>query len=207
MQVINNIEQGTDEWLELRLGKVTASRLADVMSKGRGSAPSKTRQSYMLQLAAEIMTGQPQDTFINQYMDWGNECEPQARAMYEFENFVDVEQVAFVIASPWFGVSPDGLVGDNGLLEIKCPKTTTQIERFLKGEFPTTYKAQVQGQLLATEREWCDFVSFDPRINGDAQYFCVRVERDEKYIKELQAGINLFTEELQEMLNKLGANQ
>jgi len=89
------------------------------------------------------------------------------------------------------------------LIEIKCPKSTTQIERYLKGEFPSTYKAQVQGQLMATEREWCDFVSFDPRISGEAQYFCIRVERDEKYITELDQGINDFLSEMNEILEKL----
>jgi len=203
MNIIRDIQQGSDEWLELRLGKITASRLADVMSKGRGNAPSKTKASYMLQLAAEKLTGKPEDSFSNKYMEWGNECEPQARSMYEFDSGNDVEEVAFVEHDEWFGVSPDGLVGDNGLLEIKCPKTTTQIERYLAGVFPPAYKAQVQGQLLATGREWCDFVSFDPRITGEASYFCVRVERDEDYLKELSAGILAFKDELIEMLGKL----
>lgn len=203
MQIIKDIKQGTDEWKQLRLGKVTASRLSDVISNGRGSAPSKTRASYMLQLAAETLTGEPEDSFNNKYMDWGNECEPQARSMYEFDSGNDVEEVAFVIASDSFGVSPDGLVGEDGLLEIKCPKTTTQIDRYLKGKFPTEYKAQVQGQLLATKRKWCDFVSFDPRISGAAQYFCIRVERDEEYIAELERGIEKFTTELVEMLEVL----
>ena len=201
--IIYDIDQGSDEWHQLRLGKVTASKLADVMAKGRGNTPSKTRQSYMLQIAAEILTGQPQDNFTNPYMEWGNECEPQARSMYEFDSGNDVTECAFITVNERFGVSPDGLIGDNGLLEIKCPKTTTQIQRYLDGVFPTTYKAQVQGQLLASEREWVDFVSFDTRINGSASYFCVRVERDEEYIKELQAGINQFIEELAGLLEKL----
>ena len=203
MQIITSVEQGSEEWLELRLGKVTASRLSDVMSKGRGNAPSKTRASYMLQLAAEIMTGKPEDSFSNKYMEWGNECEPQARSMYEFDSGNDVDQVAFVEVDDYFGVSPDGMIGDDGLIEIKCPKSTTQIDRFLKGEFPKEYKAQVQGQLLATGRKWCDFVSFDPRINGNASYFCIRVERDEEYLVELQTGIDQFVSELVEMINIL----
>ena len=203
MEIIKDIKQGSDEWLELRLGKVTASRLSDVIAKGRGSNPSKTRESYMLQLAAEILTGDAQDGYTNKYMEWGNQCEPQARSMYEFDSGNDVEEIAFVKVDDWFGVSPDGLVGDDGLIEIKCPKTTTQIERFLKSEFPSEYKAQVQGQLLATGRDWCDFVSFDPRINGEAQYFCIRVGRDEEYIKELGEKIQLFISELKTMLEKL----
>lgn len=203
MRIISDIAQGTDEWLELRLGKVTASRLSDVMSKGRGNAPSKTRASYMLQLAAERLTGQPEDSFTNKYMEWGNECEPQARAMYEFDSGNDVQEVAFIEVDNDFGVSPDGLVGANGLLEIKCPKTTTQIERFLAGEFPKEYKAQVQGQLLASERLWCDFVSFDPRLSAEAQYFCIRVDRDDEYIEDLQNGIDQFNAELNDMILKL----
>ena len=203
MQIITSMEQGSDQWLELRLGKVTASRLNDVMAKGRSNAPSKTRASYMLQLVAEIMTGKPEDSFSNKYMEWGNECEPQARSMYEFDSGNDVDQVAFVQVNDHFGVSPDGMIGDDGLLEIKCPKSTTQIERFLKGEFPKEYKAQVQGQLLATGRKWCDFVSFDPRINSDASYFCIRVERDEEYLAMLQDGIDLFIDELNEMIKLL----
>jgi len=203
MKIIYDIVQGSDEWKNLRLGKVTASRLSDVMSKGRGSSPSKTRHAYMMQLIAEKLTGEPQDNFTNQYIEWGNECEPQARSMYEFETGNNVDQVAFVDCENGFGVSPDGLIGESGLIEIKCPKSTTQIERYLKGEFPSTYKAQVQGQLMATEREWCDFVSFDPRISGEAQYFCIRVERDEKYITELDQGINDFLSEMNEILEKL----
>lgn len=207
MQIIDHIEQGTEEWLALRLGKVTASKLSDVIAKGRGNAPSKTRESYMLQLAAEIVTGAPQDTFTNAAMEWGNECEPQARSMYEFDSGNDVDQVAFVIVDDHFGVSPDGMIGNDGLLEIKCPKTTTQLDRYLKGIFPAAYKAQVQGQLLATEREWCDFVSFDPRINTEAQYFSVRAYRDEPYIKTLQSGIESFVSELKELLAKLDQPQ
>lgn len=203
MEIIRDIVQGTDEWKNLRLGKVTASKLSDVISKGRGSATSKTRESYMLQLAAERLTGEPEDSFSSKHMEWGNECEPQARSMYEFVSGNDVEEVAFIKHSDYFGVSPDGLVGDDGLLEIKCPKTTTQLARFLKCEFPSEYKAQVQGQLFASGRKWCDFVSFDPRISGPAQYFCIRVERDENYIAELEMKINEFSNELNELMEKL----
>ena len=199
MKIISDIIQGSDEWIELRAGKITASRLGDVMTGGKG----KTRTAYMHQLAAEIITGEIQETFKSKDMEWGNECEPQARSMYEFATGNTVEEVGFILVSEWFGVSPDGLVTPNGLLEIKCPRTTTQIERYLTGKFPSTYKAQVQGQLLASEREWCDFVSFDPRIQGKAQYFEVRVYRDEDYIKTLNDSINRFVDDLQSLLVKL----
>ncbi len=203
MNIIKDIEQGSEEWLALRAGKITASRFSDVMAKGRGNAPSKTRESYIKQLAAEIITGQPEESYSNKYMEWGNECEPQARSMYEFKHDCDVEQVAFIERDEMVGVSPDGLIGDNGLIEIKCPKTTTQIDYYLKGDFPSTYKAQVQGQLWVSEREWCDFVSFDPRINGSASYFEVRVHRDEEYISELNKQIRFFVNELNELLERL----
>lgn len=203
MNIITEIEQGSEEWLALRAGKVTASRFSDVMAKGRGGAPSKTRDSYMKQLAAEILTGQPEEMYSNKYMEWGNECEPQARSMYEFNHDREVNQVAFIEHNDFVGVSPDGLIGSDGLIEIKCPKTTTQIDYYLSGKFPSKYEAQVQGQLMVSNREWCDFVSFDPRINGSASYFEVRVYRDEKYIAELDNQIRYFVNELKELLEKL----
>lgn len=204
MNIIFDIEQGSDEWLKMRLGKLTASKFADVMTKGRGDAPSKTRESYMYQIAAEILTGSPQDSFKNSAMDWGNECEPAARAAYELENDVDVVECAFIERDEWVGVSPDGLVNDDGLLEIKCPNSTTQIKRFLAGIFPKEYNAQVQGQLWVSERKYCDFVSYDPRINGEASYFQIRVERDEKYIESLELECTKFIDDLKELLTKLG---
>jgi len=205
MNIIYDVEQGSDEWLQMRLGKLTASKFADVISKGRGSAPSKTRESYMYQLAAEIITGQPQDSFKSSAMEWGNECEPAARAAYELKNDVDVVECAFIEKDDWIGVSPDGLVGENGLLEIKCPNSVTQIKRVLSGEFPKEYIAQVQGQLWVSGREWCDFVSYDPRIITGADYFEVRVYRDEEYIKALSEKCNVFINDLKELLTKLGA--
>lgn len=199
MQIVRDMIQGSDEWLELRAGKITASNFSKVMAKGAG----KTRKSYMYQLAAEIITGEPIETYKNAAMEWGNECEPQARAMYELDQNVTVKEVAFVHGPEMVGVSPDGEVGDEGLLEIKCPATTTQIERFLADKFPTTYKAQVQGQLWVCEREWCDFLSFDPRIDGDASYWLTRVVRDDDYITELAKEVEIFKQELLSIVDKL----
>lgn len=202
--IIENIEQGTEEWHELRKGVVTASRFKDVLSQGRGSSPSKTRQSYMYELAAEILTGQVEFTEPNKYMAWGNEQEPMAREMYEFMTDNEVRQVAFIKHDSLnCGASPDGLVGDNGGIEIKCPKTTTQIETFLSGKMPSIHKAQVQGCLWLSEREFWDFISYDPRINGQSSFFKVRVERDEDYIKNLEQEIILFNDQLQDLINQL----
>jgi len=203
MQIIKDIEQGTEEWKELRLGKVTASRFKDVIANGQGGKPSKTRLAYMYQLAAEILTGEQQDFYSNQYMEWGNENEPRARSMYEFESNCDVEQVAFIVHNEWVGVSPDGLIGNDGLIEIKCPKTTTQIEYFLSGKVPASYRPQIQGQLWVSEREWCDFISFDPRVNGVSGYFKVREYRDNKYILELEKKVFEFVEDLGDLLIKI----
>ena len=201
MEIIKDIEQGTDEWLALRYGWTTASRFKDVMAKGQG----KTRKSYMYQLAAEAISDMRQESFTNEYMEWGTETEPQARDTYEFVSGNSVEQVTFIRldGDMKIGCSPDGLVGDDGMVEFKCPKTTTQIETFLSGKMPTGHKAQVQGQLWISGRQWTDFVSFDPRIDGEASYFSTRIERDEDYIKEIEAACILFSADLQEIIKQL----
>ena len=204
MIVFDHVEQGTDEWHEMRRGVITASRFKDVMSKGRGDAPSKTRQSYMLELAAESLTGEVEHFEPNKYMKWGTEKEPEAKSMYELITDNEVDEVAFIKHDTLnCGVSPDGLINADGGLEIKCPKTTTQIETFLSGKMPSQHKAQVQGCMWVTEREWWDFVSFDPRIAGESSFFTVRVERDEDYIANLAEQISLFDSELQSLINKL----
>ncbi len=204
MNIIENIEQGTPGWLELRLGKVTASKFKDVMTNGRGGKPSATAKTYMIKLVAEILRGESLPFFENDAMRWGTETEPQARAMYELKNDVEVKEVAFVELNEFVGVSPDGLVGNDGLLEIKCPNTETQIKRFLDNTgLPKDYESQVQGQLWVTGRKWCDFVSFDPRIDVDASYIQTRVYRDEEYIAELEKKVSIFVEEMKEIINKL----
>jgi len=205
MEIIKDIEQGSEDWFALRYGWITASMFKAVISNGRGSAPSKTRLSYMYQLAAEAVSEMRQESFTSEYMEWGTETEPQAREMYEFVTDNQVEEVAFIRlgGDRKIGCSPDGLIGDDGMIEIKCPKTTTQVETFLAGKMPTVHKAQVQGQLWVSGREWCDFVSFDPRIDGDASFFKERIVRDEEYIKELEEKCFKFEEELLEIINKL----
>lgn len=202
MEIIKDIEQGTNEWKQLRIGVITASKFKDVLAKGSG----KTRDSYMLELAGEILTGEPSESFANSYMEWGAKTEPQAKAMYKLRTGNTLEDVAFIKHQTGFdgvGVSPDSLVNNDGLLEIKCPKTTTQIKTFLDGKMPIAHKPQVQGQLWVSKRKWCDFVSFDPRINGEASWFCVRIERDEEYIKNLEEEVFKFKQELDLLVKKL----
>ena len=201
MNIITTMKQGSPEWLQIRLGKVTASKMSDVLSKGRGTAPSKTAETYMMELIAEKLTGQSKPFFENDAMRWGTETEPQARAMYSINNdFVHVEEVAFVEHNEFIGISPDGLVGDDGLLEIKCPTSVTQIKRALSDDYAVDYYEQIQCQLWVTERKWCDFVSFDPRLDCAAGYLQQRVMRDEKFIADMQVKTYAFVERMNELI-------
>lgn len=203
MKIIKDVVQGSEAWHSMRLGKVTASRMADVISKGRGKSPSKTSETYMIELITEIITGSAKPFFENEAMRWGTETEDQARAMYELNSGNEVEEVAFIEHSDHVGVSPDGLIRDDGLLEIKCPASTTQIKRALSDSYSEEYKAQIQMQLWVSGREWCDFLSFDPRIDCDASYLLERVYRDENYIAEMEVKTFSFVENMIEQLNKL----
>lgn len=203
MKVYTDIQQGSEDWLKIRCGKITASRFSDVMAKGRGSSASKTRLSYIYDIVAEKLTQQPAEQYTNKYMEWGNQCEPLAREYYKHKTGSEIKQIGFVEMSGAVGCSPDSLVDDNGLLEIKCPKTTTQIQRHLEGVFPEEYKPQVQGQLWICDREWCDFVSFDPRILNEKKMFKIRVYRDEPYIKQIIQEINHFIDDVNSVLEKM----
>lgn len=204
MNIIDTMEQGSSDWLALRLGKVTASKVKDVLTKGRGNAPSKTAETYMMELIAEKLTGKSKPFFENDAMRWGTETEPQARSMYSVNNdFVDVREVAFIEHNEFIGVSPDGLIGDDGMLEVKCPNTTTQLKRALSDDYSADYKAQIQMQLWVAGREWCDFLSFDPRLDCAAGYLQQRVYRDEKYIEEMEGKVFAFVDSMNEIINKL----
>ena len=204
MKIITTCEQGSPEWLSLRLGKVTASRIKEVLANGRGNAPSKMAESYMIELVAEILTGESKPFFENDAMRWGTETEDEARAVYSIRNSrFDVEEVAFIEHSEFIGMSPDGLVGDDGLLEIKCPNTTTQLKRALSDDYSKDYKAQIQMQLWVSGRDWCDFVSFDPRLDCAAGYLEQRVYRDNSYISDMQDKTFEFVGKIKELINKL----
>ena len=203
MEIITSMEQGSQEWLEMRLGKVTASRMKDVLTNGRGGNPSKTAESYMIELIAERLTGESKPFFENDAMRWGTETEPQARAMYELESGNDVEEVAFIIKDEYVGVSPDGLIGKDGMLEIKCPTTSTQVRRALSGEYHNDYIAQIQAQLWVAEREWCDFVSFDPRLDCGASFLIERVNRDHLFISIMEEKTAVFIENMKIALSKI----
>ena len=195
------MEQGTEEWKLARLGKVTASRVSAARAK-KGTA---ARADYIADIITERLTGSPIESYTNAYMEWGTANEPLARAAYEIKTGVWVEQVAIVnhptIES--FAASPDGLVWTDGLLEIKCPKTSTHLNWMMKGEPPTEHKHQMLAQLACTGREWVDFVSFDPRLPEHLQLFVVRFQPDRKDIEELEKDVMTFLEEVDTMQRKL----
>jgi putative phage-type endonuclease len=198
------IEQGTPEWFALRLGKVTASRITDVLAKVK-TGEAVTREDYRTELVVQRLTNKPSETFTNPAMEWGTLQEPMARITYEAHTSVFVEQVSFVEhpTIEWFGCSPDGLVGEDGLLEIKCPSSKNHIKYLLGGKPPAKYVPQMQCQMAVTGRKWCDFVSYDPRLPEDLQLFVVRLERDVSFIMSMEEEVDKFLKEVNVMVNKL----
>lgn len=198
------IEQGTPEWFAQRLGKVTASRVSDIIAKTK-TGVSASRANYLAQLVAERLTGQAADTFKSGAMQHGTETEPQARMAYEAETGLMVTEVAMIQhpAIEMSGASPDGLVGEDGLVEIKCPNTSTHIATLMADKAPSQYIPQMQWQMACTGRAWCDFVSFDPRMPEDMQLFIKRVPRDNALIAEYEAEVVKFLAEVQETVDKL----
>ena len=197
------MEQRSEEWFQARLGKVTASRVSDVLSKIK-SGESASRRNYKIQLVSERLTGEKQESYINQAMQDGIDREVFARDRY-VQQFGEVEEVGFV-KHPTLqaGASPDGMVGDDGLLEIKCPMGTTHTETLMTQEVPSKYIPQIQFQLRCTGRKWCDFVSYNPMFPEHLQVFVKRVEADEVYQAELDKEIELFLIEVQTIIDKLG---
>ena len=207
--IINNqsnigqgIEQGTEAWLQLRLGKVTASRVADIMAKTK-TGVSASRGNYLIELALQRVTGNIEPMYTNDAMAWGTATEPQARVAYEVKTGNFVDQIAFVEhpTIEWFGCSPDGLVGNDGLIEIKCPNSATHWATIKDGKPPNKYVIQMQSQMACTNRQWCDFVSFDPRMLERSQLFICRVERDQTMIDEIEAEIKKFLSEVESEVN------
>lgn len=200
------VQQGTDEWHQARLGRVTASRLADVLAKVK-SGEAAIRANYRAELIAERLTGVPAQSFTNAAMEWGTEHEPYARGLYEVTKDVLVDQVGFAVhpTIEQAGASPDGCVGDDGLVEIKCPQTATHIATLLSGVAPSKYIPQMQWQMACTGRKWCDFCSYDPRLSDKLKLFVVRVERDDEKIAEMETEVRKFLAEIEDTINKLEA--
>lgn len=200
------IVQGSPEWHAERCGKVTASRVADVVASTK-SGWGAMRANYMAQLIAERLTGEMTESFTSAAMQWGTDTEDHARAAYQFHTDTLVEPVGFVLHPEiaGAGASPDGLIGKDGLIEIKCPNTATHIDTLLGKSIPGKYIIQMQFQMACTGRKWCEFVSFDPRMPEDLNMVIQRIERDDAHIARLEAMVVEFIEELDAKLGELQA--
>lgn len=200
------LAQGSPEWFAARLGKVTASRIADVVARTK-SGWGASRANYMSALVCERLTGVKEDTYVNAAMQWGTDHEPEARAAYEFLTGNAVELVGFVDHPKihMSGASPDGHIGEDGSLEIKCPNTATHIEFLLEQSIPQKYMLQMQWQLACSGRQWADFVSYDPRMPEGLRMFQKRVMRDSALIPTLERDVTAFLAELDATVAKLKA--
>lgn len=193
--MIYKVEQNSDEWFALRRGKFTASTFKDLFM-------GKETQGYkdaIYKVAFERLTNTSPESFTNEYMQRGTELEPEARAWYEFEKNVEVIKAGFFEYNDWIGASPDGLIGEDGLLEIKCPKYSTMMDYLIKKELPKTYYYQVHGQLLVTDRQWCDFLAYHPSLPK----FVLRVERDKKIDDEILDKLFEAIKKAETIINKL----
>lgn len=200
------VPQGSDAWRMARLGKVTASRVANVIAKTK-SGWGASRANLMAGLIAERLTGEPTVDFQSPAMAWGTEKEPDARAAYCFRTDADVVEIGFV-SHPEIdmaGASPDGLVGGDGLVEIKCPNTATHIETLLGQKVPEKYVTQMLFQMACTKRLWCDFVSFDPRLPESMRLFVQRAYFDARKVAEIEKAVREFLAELDDKTLNLRA--
>jgi putative phage-type endonuclease len=197
-------EQGTEEWKQERLGRVTASRLSDVIAKTK-SGWGASRANYMAQLIAERLTGSLAEGYTNAAMQWGLDTEAEACTAYAFRQNADLEEVGFVQHPkiPMTGASPDRLVGKDGLAEIKCPNTSTHIDTLLGTPIADKYIVQMQWQMACVGRKWCDWISYDPRMPENMRLFVKRVARDNTRIAELESAVVGFLAELDQKTDAL----
>jgi putative phage-type endonuclease len=194
---MSEIIQGSDEWFKARMGKVTASRVADILAKTK-TGYSTSRGNYLMELALQRITGTIDKGFTNDAMAWGTATEPQARMAYETHTGVFVDEIGFVDHPKieWFGASPDGLVGETGLVEIKCPNSNTHWQTVKTKKIPEKYVLQMFTQISCTGRDWCDFVSFDPRMPERSRLFIARLFREDEKILELENAVVEFLAEV-----------
>jgi putative phage-type endonuclease len=209
---MSEIIQGTPEWLQLRLGHVTASRVADIMAKTK-TGPSASRQNYLIELAIQRVTNVVEESYKNEAMIRGTEEEPKARQAYELLTETFVEEVPFVKHKTieWFGCSPDGIIKNNdgtyNLLEIKNPNSATHWSYIKEGEPPTKYKIQMMAQMACTGAQWCDFFSYDSRMPEGSRHFLKRMMRDNKFIEEMEKEVKTFLDEVAEEVRLMEARQ
>ena len=200
MMTIIPCEQGTPEWFKVRSGMPTSSEFATVMAKGKDGGDSKTRRTYMLKLAGEIITGEPMENYTNVHMERGKVMEDEARNLYSFMRDVDPQRVGFIINGPK-GCSPDSLIDKSGMVEIKTQLPHLLIETLLKDDFPPEHKAQCQGALWVAEREWIDIAVYWPKL----PLFVKRAHRDEDYIKQIADAVDKFNRELADTVARIRA--
>lgn len=201
---IHNCEQGSEEWLRIRAGLPTASEFATVMMKGRGGAPSKERRKYLLSLAGEIITGEPNPSFTNHHMERGKVMEDDARRMYSFMTDATPQRIGFVTNGAWrAGASPDSFIGSDGAIEIKTKLPHLHLACIEDDAVPEEHMAQCLGVLAITGRRWIDFVSYWPKL----PLFVKRVERDEARIAEMKIAVQDFNAELDALVEKYNAKR
>lgn len=198
------MDQRSQEWFAARLGKATASKISDVIARTK-TGYGASRGNYAAQLVCERLTGVPQESFTNSAMQWGIDTEPKARDAYCFHRDLDVAECGFFdhLEIAMSGASPDGLIGDDGLLELKCPNTATHIETLLGKAAPAKYVTQMMWQMACTGRAWCDFVSYDPRLPESMRLFVKRVVRDTAMIAELESEVTGFLFEVASAVSQL----
>lgn len=199
-----DLVQGTPEWIAARVGSLGASRVAEALARTKAGYAA-TRANLLSELVVERLTGQPAEHFVTPAMAWGTEKEPEARAAYAFRFDRDVDLVGLVPHPTISGThaSPDGLIADDGLIEIKCPSTATHIETLLGGQIPGKYVTQIEWQMACTGRSWCDFASFDPRLPEEMRLFVKRFDRDDKRIAEMEEQVREFLFELDTTVRRL----
>ena len=199
---ILNVIQGSDEWLKARLGVATASNFSKIVTST--GVIAKPHTEHALDLAGETLLDEPEDSYKSADMERGNELEPLAREAYEEYNFCTVTEVGLMLSDcgDW-GYSSDGLVGEEGLIEIKCPKAKNHAKYLAGGKCPTAYIAQVQGGLMISDRKWCDFVSYHPDFKEGQQLFVCRVFRDEDFIIKLETNIKITIAKRDEILKNI----
>lgn len=197
---IVELEQGTADWLQMRCGSCTASKVKDAIAKLKTkNSESAARATYRKQLVIERLTGRATENYVSDAMIWGTETEPQARIEYELYSGLEVEQIGLALhpTIKWFSASTDGLVGDDGILEIKCLNSINHLDILISGEIPEDYHWQMLAGMACTERDWCDFVSFDPRMPEGLQLFVKRFPRDQALISGMELEVIQFLSEVE----------
>lgn len=202
---MHNCDQRSAEWFAARCGKATASKIADIVRTIAGGKPAASRENYHAQLVAERLTGGVEETFTSTAMAWGTETEAEARNAYCFFRDATVVEVGFIDhpTIEMSGASPDGLVGEDGLVEIKCPNTSTHLKTLDGGRIKPDYITQMQWQMACTGRKWCDFVSYDPRLPAEMSLHVQRIERDQDRINELEEAVRDFLAEVSQTVASL----